>query len=258
MLIYNFDSNKVRVIFGDDEPYFVVEDICDILKIPDGRLSDEDKITHKLNDEQEIIVTSEFGLYELIMNSVGEKEFKRWMLRELLPTIRKTAQLKSFPSQEMIYVLAIQKKVTYSEIDDKAYFTFNATAKLCGTGNWGLKKDLIDQDKVYQLLGWYTQADLANLDKWIKGRTRFSDVTIAKIIEYYAFDAPESNDRAKDTFKAFAPIGIRNWAKQAVQYVEKEPIDTEPKEILASINEKLNAIQETFQELSQQLSETEN
>ena len=115
MLTYNFNSNKVRVIFGDDdEPYFVVEDICDILKIPDGRLSDEDKITHKLNDEQEIIVTSEFGLYELIMNSVGEKEFKRWMLRELLPAIRKTAQIKSFRSQELIHVLAVQKEIIFN------------------------------------------------------------------------------------------------------------------------------------------------
>ncbi len=111
MLTYNFNSNKVRVIFGDDdEPYFVVEDICEILKISEGRLSDEDKITHKLNDEQEIIVTSEFGLYELIMNSVGEKEFKRWILRKILPVIRTTAQIKSYPSQEMIHVLAVQKE----------------------------------------------------------------------------------------------------------------------------------------------------
>ncbi|MGD1714874.1 hypothetical protein [Dapis sp. BLCC M172] len=37
-----------------------------------------------------------------------------------------------------------------------------------------------------------------------------------------------------------------------MQYVEKEPIDTEPKEILASIDEKLSMIQQTVQELSQQ------
>ncbi|MGD1714873.1 BRO-N domain-containing protein [Dapis sp. BLCC M172] len=161
MLTYNFNSNKVRVIFGDDdEPYFVVEDICDILKVSDGRLSDEDKITHKLNDEQEIIVTSEFGLHELMMNSVGEKDFKRWVVREMLPAIRTVAQSKSVSSQELLYVLAIQKEINYREIDGKAYFTFNATAKLCGTGSWELKKDLTNEDKVYQLLGWYTQADL--------------------------------------------------------------------------------------------------
>ncbi|NEP43449.1 MAG: phage antirepressor, partial [Okeania sp. SIO2H7] len=61
-------------------------------------------------DEQEIIVTSEFGLYELIMNSLGEKEFKRWILREILPTIRETAMVKSYPSREMIYALAILKE----------------------------------------------------------------------------------------------------------------------------------------------------
>ncbi|MDJ0517562.1 MAG: BRO family protein [Trichodesmium sp. MO_231.B1] len=109
----------MRVIFGDDdEPYFVVEDICDILKISDGRLNDEDKIRHKLNDEQEIIVTSEFGLYDLIMNSVGEKEFKRWILRKILPIIRTTAQIKSYPSQELIHVLAVQKKIIFDEALD--------------------------------------------------------------------------------------------------------------------------------------------
>ncbi|NEP74157.1 MAG: hypothetical protein F6K25_19555 [Okeania sp. SIO2G4] len=37
-----------------------------------------------------------------------------------------------------------------------------------------------------------------------------------------------------------------------MQYVEKEPTDNNPKEILASIDEKLSVIQQTVQELSQQ------
>ncbi|NEP43450.1 MULTISPECIES: hypothetical protein [Okeania] len=62
MLTYNFNSNKVRVIFGDgDEPYFVVEDICDILKIPDGRLSDEDKITQKYTTNKKLLLLPNLG-----------------------------------------------------------------------------------------------------------------------------------------------------------------------------------------------------
>ncbi|MDJ0517563.1 MAG: hypothetical protein QNJ74_15370 [Trichodesmium sp. MO_231.B1] len=43
-----------------------------------------------------------------------------------------------------------------------------------------------------------------------------------------------------------------------MQYVEKEPTDNDPKETLASIDEKLSLIQQTVQELSQQLPESEN
>ncbi len=46
--------------------------------------------------------------------------------------------------------------------------------------------------------------------------------------------------------------------KEAVQYIEKEPIDTDPKEILASIDEKLSVIQQTVQELSQQFDVSED
>ncbi|NES02673.1 MAG: hypothetical protein F6K22_07335 [Okeania sp. SIO2F4] len=103
-----------------------------------------------------------------------------------------------------------------------------------------------------------TQKTFKLIEQWENGWKKISDSTIAKIIEYYAFDAPESNDRAKDTFKTFAPIGISNWVKEAVQYVEKEPTDNDPKETLASIDEKLSLIQQTVQELSQQLPESEN
>ena len=103
-----------------------------------------------------------------------------------------------------------------------------------------------------------TQKTFKLIEQWENGWKKISDSTIAKIIEYYAFDAPESNDRAKDTFKTFAPIGIRNWVKEAVQYVEKEPTDNDPKETLASIDEKLSVIQQTVQELSQQFPVSED
>lgn len=53
-------------------------------------------------------------------------------------------------------------------------------------------------------------------------------------------------------------MGLRGLVKEAVQYVGRQPIDTEPKEILASINEKLSLIQQTVQELSQKFPVSED
>ncbi len=263
MLTYDFNSNEIRVVIGrDDEPYFVVEDICNILKIPNGRLDEEDRITYKL-DEQEVIVTPESGLHELMMNSVGEKEFKRWALRELLPDLRKTAQVKSFPSNEMIHVLAVQKEVIFDEAQDRSYFSFNATAKLSGVREWVIKKALNNRTSgVYQIFhgstnSVQTQKQLKFVEQWESGWKKVPDSIISKIIEYYAFEAPERNERAENTHRPFASVGIRNWVKEAVQYVEKQPIDADPREVLTSINEKLNVIQQTVQELSQQFSENQ-
>ena len=139
----------------------------------------------------------------------------------------------------------------------KSYFSFKATAKLSGVQESTIQTDIDSEDsKIRQITFGSHKTSIIN--QWRNHQIKLHDQGIVKIIEYYAFEAPESNDRAKDTFKTFAPIGIRNWVKEAVQYVEKEPTDNDPKETLASIDEKLSLIQQTVQELSQQLPESEN
>lgn len=87
------------------------------------------------------------------------------------------------------------------------------------------------------------------IDNWVNGREKLSDSTITKVIEYYTFD--DVHERAKNTYRAFAPMGIRNWVKEAVQYIKKDPADIDPKEALVSIDDKLSLIQQTVQELGQ-------
>ena len=80
------------------EPWFVGKDVADILGYQNGsrdinRHVDEDD-RHKImffdgNQDKEIIVINESGLYSLILSSKmpNAKKFKRWVTSEVLPSI---------------------------------------------------------------------------------------------------------------------------------------------------------------------------
>lgn len=98
--IFNFKEAKVRVVMINDEAWFIAKDVCDILEI--GNTTDAMK---RLDEEERTLVSiegasnnlpinavNESGLYELIFGSRKKeaKEFKRWIKKEVLPSIRKT------------------------------------------------------------------------------------------------------------------------------------------------------------------------
>ncbi|NET40854.1 BRO family protein [Okeania sp. SIO2B3] len=253
MLTYNFNSNKVRVvILNDDKPYFFVEDICEILKTPIERLNEEEKTTYKISDEQEVTITSEFGLYDLMLDSVGEREFKCWILKEILPEVKEVAEAESIDSRVLIYALAIQKEIVFNEDRGIGYLSIKAVTKLTGVRERAIKEAVITSESKIGQVVWNSipRSTKTLITNWVDGREKLSDSVITKIIEYYAFD--DVHERAKNTYRAFAPMGIRNWVKEAVQYVKKDSTDIDPKEVLASIDDKLSLIQQTVQELSQQ------
>lgn len=108
--IFNFEQNEVRTIVIDDEPYFLGNDVAEILGYE--RLGDalaqhvdiEDKKTLKYkafgemaqsfwkgNDYSNKTVINETGMYALIFGSAlpSAKKFKRWVTSDVLPQIRK-------------------------------------------------------------------------------------------------------------------------------------------------------------------------
>ena len=100
MKIFNFENNDVRTHVINDEPWFVGKDVADILGYSNSRkalsdhVDDEDKGVTKsdtLGGNQNITIINESGLYSLILKSKKPeaKQFKRWVTREVLPTIRK-------------------------------------------------------------------------------------------------------------------------------------------------------------------------
>lgn len=99
----NGEFGKIRTVTIDGEPWFVAKDLAEILGYSNPRkaiidhVDDEDKIDgvticDPIGREQNPIFINESGLYSLVLSSKlpNAKKFKRWVISDVLPTIRKT------------------------------------------------------------------------------------------------------------------------------------------------------------------------
>jgi anti-repressor protein len=97
-----FDGQQLRIIEREEETWFVASDVAKILNYRMAsdltrRLEDEEKgthILHTLGGKQKVSVINESGLYTAIFHSNKDeaRKFKRWVTREVLPSIRKTGK----------------------------------------------------------------------------------------------------------------------------------------------------------------------
>ena len=98
---FDFEGRPVRIVTdAQGEPWFVAADVCRVLEIskPEnayGRLDGDERDTRTVGTPggpQDMVVLNESGLYSLILTSrkAEAKRFKRWVTREVLPSIRKT------------------------------------------------------------------------------------------------------------------------------------------------------------------------
>lgn len=94
----NDDLGSVRTITRNGEPWFVANDVCQVLgmyRTQTRRLDDDEKDVHTMHTpggEQKINIINESGLYALILTSrkPQAQAFKRWITHEVIPAIRKT------------------------------------------------------------------------------------------------------------------------------------------------------------------------
>lgn len=94
------DETEFRVIYRDDEPWFVISDVARRLGIKNPsdlayRLDDDEKGVAEidtLGGRQKVRIINESGLYSAILRSekIEAKRFKKWITSEVLPSIRKT------------------------------------------------------------------------------------------------------------------------------------------------------------------------
>lgn len=97
--IFDFKGQQVRMVIHNNEPFFVAKDVCDILEITNSRmalqrLDETEKGVSSIDTpggKQSMSVINESGLYELIFASrkLEAKMFKKWVKKEVLPSIRK-------------------------------------------------------------------------------------------------------------------------------------------------------------------------
>lgn len=99
---FEFSGQQVRVVTDDHgDPWFVVVDVCAALGISNGRDAvarlDADgvgsaDVIDSMGRDQVARTVNEAGLYELVFQSrrPEARDFRRWVTREVLPSIRKT------------------------------------------------------------------------------------------------------------------------------------------------------------------------
>lgn len=97
---YSFESQEVRTVIKNNEPWFVGKDVANVLGFKNSRdainthVFEEDKGVDSidtLGGLQRMTIINESGLYALVFGSrlPKAKEFKRWVTNEILPSIRK-------------------------------------------------------------------------------------------------------------------------------------------------------------------------
>ena len=116
---FNFESNQVRALLINNEPWFVGIDVAKSLGYANPKnavpkhVSEEDKLNTQIEyagQRREVTIINESGLYSLIFGSKLEsaKRFKRWVTSEVLPTIRKTGSYKPMTIAEQIQLLVFR------------------------------------------------------------------------------------------------------------------------------------------------------
>lgn len=96
----NKQFGKIRIVNKENEIYFVANDICKILNLTNitetlKRVDLDDlsitEVEDTLGRKQVSTIVNESGLYSLILQSRKEQaiNFKRWITKEVLPSIRK-------------------------------------------------------------------------------------------------------------------------------------------------------------------------
>lgn len=113
---FTYQSNEVRTVQRNGEPWFVLRDVCEVLCIGSPhkvyeRLDEDEKGRSQIPTPgglQEMSVINESGLYAVILRSdkPEAKPFRKWVTTEVLPSIRKNggyiAQQEALSPEELM------------------------------------------------------------------------------------------------------------------------------------------------------------
>lgn len=99
--IWNYNNSEVRTVNINNEPWWVLTDVCKVLEISHikdtvNRLDSDEvgqtEVIDKLGRKQIAYIINESGLYSVILRSdkPQAKPFRKWVTSKVLPSIRKT------------------------------------------------------------------------------------------------------------------------------------------------------------------------
>jgi len=140
--VFNFKENEVRTVTINNNPYFVLKDVCDVLELKNATMVadrlDEDEVTKfnlgGLSGVSNVI--NESGLYAVILRSdkPKAKEFRKWVTSEVLPAIRKTGSYQQVPrtprEMAMLSLQANEETAKRVDVVEKEIIDIKENAKL--------------------------------------------------------------------------------------------------------------------------------
>ena len=143
---FNFESNSIRTLVINNEPWFVAKDLCNAINISNYRdaiekLDEDEKgvaLTDTLGGKQEMNIVSESGMYTLILRcrdavkkgSIPHR-FRKWVTSEVLPQIRKTGSYSKTTVDQRtglrnaVNMLVSKKGLIYSDAYHLIHQRFN-------------------------------------------------------------------------------------------------------------------------------------
>ena len=137
--VFNFNHNQVRTTLINNEPYFCLKDVCDILEIKNisdckSRLNQKGVVctdTLTSGGMQKMNFINESNLYKTIFQSrkPEAERFTEWVTSEVLPTIRKTGAYHTPATYkeallELVAAIDEKEKLEKKMIEDKPKVEF--------------------------------------------------------------------------------------------------------------------------------------
>ena len=123
--VFNFNSNEVRIVDTNGQPWFVAADVCAALgyqntsKAVGDHLDEDERASALVPTPNAPLgvptnIISESGLYALVLRSrkPEARKFAKWVTSEVLPAIRKTGQYIAQP-----YAVNPGDKLTATQAD---------------------------------------------------------------------------------------------------------------------------------------------
>ncbi|MGL4675058.1 MAG: BRO family protein [Wohlfahrtiimonas sp.] len=117
LINFDFENKQLRTILIDNNPWFVAEDVCNLLKLTNPSMSlkalDEDERSKfNLGRQGDVNIINESGFYTLtlrcrdaVKKNTAPYLIRKWVTNEVLPSIRKTGSYSLTINVEQQYEL---------------------------------------------------------------------------------------------------------------------------------------------------------
>ncbi len=129
LMSFAFGDHIVRVLTDQEDPWFVLADICRALAITNAgnvatRLRESGAGVRQADIRsggqiRSVTAVDESGLYEVIIRSdkPDARRFRRWVTAEVLPAIRKTGSYSRYPAHPTAAALPSKRELAQWVID---------------------------------------------------------------------------------------------------------------------------------------------